>query len=167
MDKEYIEHRIQSGIIKGIKFAIMGAVYVVVMGFVVTFLWNWLAPVAWGGSEITWLQGLGIWALAKALFGGRGWGGHCGGGRRGKWGNGGNWRAKWEEKWERMTPEQREQMKAKWGKHCGPGWGERHQGQSGKAETKANAQQNAQNSAQQRPQEPFSPVQDEPNTPEA
>jgi hypothetical protein len=160
MEKEYIETRIQHWIQKGIKYAIMGIVYATVSGFVVMYLWNWLAPSIISATTITFWQALGIWALAKVLFGGRGWGGR-GHHRHHGHKHGGSWRAKWEEKWEKMTPEQQAEMKARWGKHCGKGWGGNWQGgDSRKAETKAEARaQAAANSSA--PKEPFSPVQDD------
>lgn len=162
MEKEYIEIRIQHWIQKGIKYAIMGAVYVTVSGFVVMFLWNWLAQPVFGAAEVSWMQAVGIWLLAKVLVGGKGWGGRHRGRHKDT-----HWRAKWEEKWEKMTPEQQAEMKERWGKHCGKGWGGNWQGaESRKAETKAEARaQSAANSTT--PKEPFSPVQDDNDQPGA
>ena len=49
---------------------------IVVFGFiggeVVRLLWNWLVPPIFGRSQITFWQALGLLALCRILFGGRG-----------------------------------------------------------------------------------------------
>ncbi len=104
-------------ILKGLKFAVLGAAFVSLASLAVMLLWNWLMPALFGLGAITWLQSLGLLALSKILFGGRGWGG----GHRGGWGQhrGGHWRAKMEAKWEGMSEEQKAQMRERWGKGCG------------------------------------------------
>jgi hypothetical protein len=153
--KQGIENKLKYWIPKAIKYAVMGAVYVAVSGYIVMFLWNWLAPPIFHAGEVTWLQALGLFALAKVLFGGRGWGWGCGGGRH----RSGRWQAKWEQKWEKMTPEQREQMKAKWGKHCNPRWAESH---TGDKHAGNNAAPKAETQVPPSPREPFSPPADQP-----
>jgi hypothetical protein len=51
------------------------ALFVVVTGGVVMLLWNWLLPTLFGWPEITLLQGFGLLALGRILFGGFGGGG--------------------------------------------------------------------------------------------
>lgn len=80
------------------------------MGFVLMGLWNWLMPMLFGLKTIGYWQAVGLFILSKILFGGfRG-----GGGRRG-------WRSRMEERWEHMTPEEREKaregLRGRW---CGP-----------------------------------------------
>ena len=54
-------------------FAPLGAwLFVVVVGEIVKQLWNWLLPPIFGWHEITRWQGLGLLALCRILFGGRG-----------------------------------------------------------------------------------------------
>ncbi len=81
----------------------------VVFGFVMgtLYLWNWLVPELFAGPVITFWQALGLLALSKLLFWGFGKGGH--------WGSryGGPWRPYWKEKWNTMTPEDRERFKEK------------------------------------------------------
>jgi hypothetical protein len=57
------------------------ALFVIVSGGVVMLLWNWLLPTLFGLPEITLLQGFGLLALGRLLFGGWGGGGGGGGGR--------------------------------------------------------------------------------------
>jgi len=84
---------------RGVKIAIFGIVAVVVFGFVVKGLWNWLMPPLFGLHTLTFWQGLGLLVLSWILFGGlRG-----GPGRYRHHG--------FRERWEEMTPEQREKFR--------------------------------------------------------
>ena len=79
-----------------IPLAIVGAplfiaLFVFVTGGIVMLLWNWLLPALFGLPRITLLQGFGLLALGRILFGGFG----GGGGRRHS----------------RMTPEERERVR--------------------------------------------------------
>jgi hypothetical protein len=56
------------------------ALFVFVSGGVVMLLWNWLLPPLFRLPEITLLQGFGLLALCRILFGGFGKGGGGGGG---------------------------------------------------------------------------------------
>ena len=78
-----------------------------IFGEIVMHLWNWLAPALFGWHTIGFWQALGLLILCRILFGG--WGGH-GADRR---------RARRAERWERMTPEEREQFRAKMRSRCG------------------------------------------------
>lgn len=83
-------------------------------GEVVMYLWNWLMPSLFGWHPIGFWQALGLLVLCRILFGG--FGGH-GSGRS-------KMRRHWAERWEQMTPEEREKY---WhGRHerCG-GFGAR------------------------------------------
>ncbi len=76
-------------------------VFVGVGGVVVMQLWNWLLPPLFGWREVTFWQALGILALSRILFGGLG--GH--GVRRS------NSRRRTAERWEQLTPEERERFR--------------------------------------------------------
>lgn len=80
------------------------------LGLVVMTLWNWLVPSMFNGPEITFWQALGLFVLAKILFGGLGSKGRC---RQGS-----EWKHRYYEKLSTMTPEERERfkqrMKEKW-----------------------------------------------------
>jgi hypothetical protein len=78
-------------------------------------LWNWLLPGLFGLATITFWQGLGLFVLGKLLFGGfRGFGHQRH--RRDR---------HWHKRWQRMTPEQREQFSrgmrrgCRWSRHGG------------------------------------------------
>ena len=51
------------------------ALFVLIGGGLVMLLWNWLLPPLFGWPEITLLQGFGLLALCRILFGGFGKGG--------------------------------------------------------------------------------------------
>lgn len=73
-------------------------------GEVVRLLWNWLAPTLFGWRQITFWQALGLLALCRILFGGSGF---RGSGRS-------DYRRRMAERWERMTPEERERLRQSW-----------------------------------------------------
>jgi len=83
-----------------------------VFGFVVMRLWNWLALAVFGWHLITFWQAVGILFLARILVGRLP-------GRPGM-----RWRGKmmehWMERWEQMTPEEREKFRAGMRGCCGP-----------------------------------------------
>jgi hypothetical protein len=89
--------------------AAIGVLAVVVFGFVVMSLWNWLVPAIFGLKMIGFWQALGLLVLAKILFGGL----------RGRGGRGGHWRHRMKERWEKMTPEEREKFRAGMRHRCG------------------------------------------------
>jgi hypothetical protein len=55
------------------------ALFILIGGGLVMLLWNWLLPPLFGWPEITLLQGFGLLALCRILFGGFGKGGGGGG----------------------------------------------------------------------------------------
>ena len=75
-------------------------------GELVMHLWNWLLPPIFGLHMITFWQALGLLLLSRILFGSWSSGGNRG--RRGR-----------REKWERMTPEEREKLRQSWGARGG------------------------------------------------
>ena len=93
-------------------FAVMGAVAVADLGFVVMSLWNGLLPPIFGIKTIHFWQAMGLLLLARILFGGFS---H----RHGhNWGH----RRRMLQKWERMTPEERAKFKeGVRGRWCGVG----------------------------------------------
>ena len=54
------------------KITIFGVVLFFVIGLVVQFLWNWLIPDLIGGTDISFLQAIGVLILCKILFGNTG-----------------------------------------------------------------------------------------------
>jgi hypothetical protein len=82
-------------------------VAVAVFGAVVEHLWNWLIPAIIGWHAITFWQAVGILLLSKILFGGfRGRGGM-------------HWRHRMGERWEKMSPEEREKFTRAMRGRCG------------------------------------------------
>jgi Ca2+/H+ antiporter, TMEM165/GDT1 family len=93
---------IKNWVERGVKFAMFGVAAIIVFGFLVRGLWNWLMPPLFGLHALTFAQAWGLLALSWILFGGL-----RGGGRPG-----GHWRRSFVERWEQMTPEEREKMRA-------------------------------------------------------
>jgi hypothetical protein len=77
-------------------------------GEVVMHLWNWLLPALFGWRLITFWQALGLLVLCRILFG-----------RLGGHGPRGNMGRRMAERWERMTPEEREKVRQGMGSRCG------------------------------------------------
>jgi len=86
--------------------------FIAVGGEVVLHLWNWLLPALFGWRQITLWQALGILVLCRVLFGG--FGGHRGFHRS-------NFRRRMSERWEQMTPEERERFQQGMRGRCGFG----------------------------------------------
>lgn len=84
--------------------------FVALFGELVMHLWNWLLPPLFGWHAIGFWQALGLLILCRILFGG--FGGH-GRDRRGRW------RRKDFERWEQMTPEEREILRQSLRRRCG------------------------------------------------
>lgn len=94
---------------KLVKVAVIATAACAIGGFAVMSLWNWLAPAVFGGHLVTFWQALGLLVLSRLLFGR--FGGWHGG--RGRWSRG------MKERWERMTPEEREKVRNAMREHCG------------------------------------------------
>ena len=96
--------------VRVLKIALLGTLAIVVFGFVVMSLWNWLMPAVFGWRLINFWQALGLLVLSKILFGGF----HRGVGRNM------HWRRRMMERWEQMTPEEREKFREGMRDRCGP-----------------------------------------------
>lgn len=135
---------------RGLRFLGFAILFVSLAGLIVMTLWNALLPPILGVSTISFWQALGLLVLSRILFGGYGFGRGSwrgGYGRRG-WRYGGRasssgranpgranpgraeWKQKMAERWQQMTPEQREHMKVQWRNRCGGGWGRGRWGDS-------------------------------------
>jgi Ca2+/H+ antiporter, TMEM165/GDT1 family len=93
------------------------ALFVFIGGEVVMHLWNWLLPMLFGWRMITFWQAVGLLALCRILFGHHGWRG--GGGRdyaRRRI------MERVNERWQQMTPEERERYRQSWRGRCGMGF---------------------------------------------
>jgi hypothetical protein len=83
--------------------------FIAIGGTVVMNLWNWLLPTLFGWRQITFWQALGLLVLCRILFGGLGMR-HSGRS---------NFRRRMAERWEKMTPEERERYRQSWRGRCG------------------------------------------------
>ena len=69
-----VEHYVKKAV-KVIAMVILGAILFLLANYLLMWLWNWLMPEVFGLSTITYWQALGIFVLAKLLFGFGGGGG--------------------------------------------------------------------------------------------
>jgi len=97
-------------ILRVLKFIALGTLAAAVFSFVVMSLWNWLMPALFGLHAVTYWQALGLLVLSKLFFGGF----------RGRSGPPMFWRRRMMERWEQMTPEEREKFRESLKGGCGP-----------------------------------------------
>ena len=85
-------------------------------GWIVMRLWNWLTPELFGWHTVTFWQAFGLLVLSRILFGGLGLHGNAGS----------NMRRRMRERWEHMSPEERERFRqGMFGRYgAGPATGE-------------------------------------------
>jgi hypothetical protein len=97
-----------------LKFLPLMVLFLALVGFVVMGLWNWLMPALFGWKPIGYWQAWGLLILGRILFGGL----HGGGGQSG------HWRHRMKERWEKMTPGERERFRQEldscWGRVAAP-----------------------------------------------
>jgi len=90
------------------------ALFIAIGGEVVRLLWNWLLPTLFAFRQITFWQALGLLVLCRILFGGLGIrGSHRSNMRR-------RLEERMAERWDRMTPEEREKWRQSFRGRCGP-----------------------------------------------
>jgi hypothetical protein len=95
------------------KMVVLGILAIVAFTFITMYLWNWLVPILFNGPVINFWQTMGLFILSKILFSGFG----KGGGHN----HNGKWRGYWKDKWQGMTPEEKERFKQKMkDKWCAP-----------------------------------------------
>jgi hypothetical protein len=94
--------------LKALGILLLVIIGVLAFGSIVMVLWNALMPEIFHLPLITFWQALGIFALAKILFGG------FRGGPKARWK-----RDSLKEGWAKMTPEQQEKFSQEWGRRCG------------------------------------------------
>jgi len=99
-------------VLRGLKILLFVLLAATLFTFVVMWLWNWLMPVIFSLHAINFWQALGLLVLSRILFGGF----------RGHSGFGMHWRQRMMERWEQMTPEEREKFRTGLRGGCGP-WG--------------------------------------------
>jgi Ca2+/H+ antiporter, TMEM165/GDT1 family len=93
---------------RGLMFLAIAALAATAFSFVVMYLWNWLAPEVFGGHTITIWKAFGLLVLSRILLGGfrPGFGPM-------------RWRHRMRERWEQMTPEEREKFRQGMRGRCG------------------------------------------------
>ncbi|MHB1921676.1 MAG: hypothetical protein ACYCOO_05510 [Chitinophagaceae bacterium] len=94
---------------KAAGFSLLAILLLLLLSWVVMGLWNSLLPGLIHVPSINFMQALGLFLLARILFGGFR-GGSC-------WGRGGRrhfWGERMLEKWEKMSPEEQERFKETW-----------------------------------------------------
>ena len=99
---------------KGLMILVFGSIAVTVFGFIVMALWNNILVPVLNINTVSFWQALGILLLSKILFGGF----HG----RGRWGGSTAWKEKMKQRFETMTPDEREKFKAEWKNRCGGRW---------------------------------------------
>lgn len=87
-------------LVRALKFLPIALLVVALFGLIVMSLWNWLMPALFGLKVISFWQAIGLVILSKILFGG------FRGGPRGM-----HWRHRMMERWDKMTPEERERFR--------------------------------------------------------
>ena len=92
---------IRNKVARAVKFAVFAVLFVTLFGYVVMRLWNWLMPVLFGWHGIGFWQAVGILVLSKILFGGF----------HGRPSRHRHWRGRMMERWEQMTPEERQKFR--------------------------------------------------------
>src|SRR3954452_22629601 len=94
-----------------LKIALFATLAVTAVSFLVMSLWNALMPGIFAVRTITFWQALGLLVLSKLLFGGF----------RPSSGGSRHWRRRMAERWEQMTPEEREKFRhgMRYGFRCG------------------------------------------------
>ena len=92
--------------------AILGMLlFIFIGGEIVLHLWNWLLPPLFGFRQITFWQAIGLLALCRILFGGFGRHGFSRSAMR----------RRMAERWDHMTPEERERFRQGMRGRCGFG----------------------------------------------
>ena len=89
--------------VKLIKIGLALTIAIAGFGQAVLQLWNHLMPILFGLPRVTFWQAVGLLMLSWILFGG--WRGFGPPGARG------HWRRRMIERWEQMTPEERERFR--------------------------------------------------------
>jgi len=101
---------------KALMILVFGVAFVMLFSFIVMSIWNAILPAVLGVKIITFWQALGILVLSKILFSGFGGFHH----KREHFKN--RFRQKMLDRWEKMTPEEKQKFKAEMKNRC-RNWG--------------------------------------------
>jgi hypothetical protein len=94
---------------KVVAMIVAGILFVIIGGQIVLHLWNWLLPPLFGWHVITFWQALGLLVLCRVLFGRMG----------GRGFSRGNFRQRMRDRWDKMSPEERERFRDGMRGRCG------------------------------------------------
>ncbi|WP_018610905.1 hypothetical protein [Segetibacter koreensis] len=112
-------------------FILMAAVAILLFTFIVMTLWNNILTPVIGVRVITFGQAVGILVLSRILFGG-----FRGGGWRGR---GKYWNSEMRNKWQSMTPEEKEKFTHEWKSRCSRNYSFSNKDASSNADNTASA----------------------------
>ncbi|WP_051718669.1 hypothetical protein [Hymenobacter sp. IS2118] len=106
-------------LLRGLRFVLFAALFLVVIGFVTQALWNWLMPSLFQLPAITLAQTYGLLLLSRILFGFKY------GGRVGGWaGKRREWQQRMAGRMEHLSPEAREKFRQQMRTKCSMTWGQ-------------------------------------------
>lgn len=91
-----------------VRFVVIAVLMIAALSLIVMSLWNWLAPPLFGWSQISFVQAAALLLLCRVLFG------SLRGGYAGM-----HWRRRLAERWEQMSPEERERVRTGMRGCCG------------------------------------------------
>lgn len=103
---------------KAVMILVFCTAFVMLFSYIVMRLWNGILPDVLGVKIISFWQAMGILVLSKILFSGFGGFHH----KKEQFKN--RFRQKMLDKWEHMTPEEKQKFKDEWKNRCS-GWGGR------------------------------------------
>jgi hypothetical protein len=101
---------------KAVMILVFCTAFVMLFSFIVMSLWNGILADVLGVKLITFWQALGILVLSKILFSGFGGFHH----KKEQFRN--RFRQRMLDKWEKMTPEEKQRFKDEWKTRCKGGW---------------------------------------------
>ena len=96
-------------IARGAKFVVFAALAATVASALVMTLWNWVMPATFGLPVLTLGRAFALLVLSRLLLGGF----------SGRMGRRMHWRHRMRERWEQMSPEERERFMAGMQQGCG------------------------------------------------
>jgi hypothetical protein len=94
---------------RGLKFVVFVTLAITVASVVVMTLWNWVMPATFGLPVLTVGRAFALLLLSRLLLGGF----------SSRMGRGMHWRHRMRERWEQMSPEERERFMAGMQRGCG------------------------------------------------
>lgn len=113
-------------LLRGLRIAFFGAIFLTAAVFLTQYLWNWLMPELFHLPSISIAQTIGLLVLSRILFGGFRGGQHRSWARHRK-----AWQQRMAGRMEHLNPEEREKFRQQMQSRCGMGW--RHRPETAEA----------------------------------